>query len=106
MAISKPTFDCQLLSFSLVETLLFSRDVTMSDIIACRLYFMHSAVLAQLGLKAAALAWLEAAWAFSTHRLGQSHQPGPGLGLAQPRPWLLYVKCSNFAHRSIGCTGS
>ena len=66
----------------------------------------HSAVLARLGLKAVALAWLEAALAFSTHRPGQSHQPGPGLGLARPRPWLLYVKCSNFAHRSVGCTGS
>jgi hypothetical protein len=36
-----------------------------------------------------ALAWLEVALAFSTHR-----------------PRLSYVKCSNFAHRSIGCTGS
>ena len=65
-----------------------------------------SAVPARLGLKAAALAWLETALAFSTHRPGQSRQPGPGLGLARPRPQLLYVKCSNFAHRSVGCTGS
>ena len=55
-----------------------------------------SAVPAQLGLKATALAWLEVALAFSTHRPGQSHQPGPGSGLAWPRPWLLYVKCSIF----------
>jgi hypothetical protein len=58
-----------------------------------------SAVPARLGLKAAALA-------FSTPRPGQSRQPGPGPGLARPRPRLLYVKCSNFAHRSVGCTES
>jgi hypothetical protein len=61
-----------------------------------------SAVPARLGLKAAALAWLEAALAFWNLRPGQSHQPRLGPGLAWPRPRLLYVKCSNFAHRSIG----
>ena len=67
---------------------------------------LTSAVLAQLGLKAMALAWLEAALAFSTHRPGQSRQPGPGSGLAWPRPWLLYVQCSIFSYRSVGHTGS
>jgi len=44
-----------------------------------------SAVPAWLGLKAPALAFLNA-------RPSQSRQPGLGSGLAQPRPWLLYVK--------------
>jgi len=66
----------------------------------------YSAVLAQIGLKAVALAWLEVALAFLTHRPGQSCQPGPGSGLAWLRLLLLYVKCSILAYRSVGCTGS
>ena len=65
-----------------------------------------SAVLAWLGLKAMALAWLEAAAAFSTHRPGQSCQPGSSSGLAWPRLWLLYAKCSIFFYRSVGHTRS
>ena len=56
-----------------------------------------SAVLAWLGLKALALAWPEAALAFSNARPGQCHQPRLGLGLAWPRPWLLYVKYKFFS---------
>jgi hypothetical protein len=43
-----------------------------------------SAVLAWLGLKAPALAWLEVALAFSIPRPGQSHQPqlGPAQAVA------------------------
>ena len=41
---------------------------------------MVSAVPAQLGLKAAALAWPEVALAFSNARPGQSQQTWPGLG--------------------------
>jgi hypothetical protein len=50
-----------------------------------------SAVPARLGLKAPALAWPEAALAFSNVRPGQSRQPRLGLGLARPRPRLFYV---------------
>jgi hypothetical protein len=55
-----------------------------------------SAVPAQLGLKALALAWPKAALAFSNPGPGQSHESQLGPGLAQPRPWLLYVKCIFF----------
>ena len=52
---------------------------------------MCRVVLARLGLKAAALAWLEVASAFSNPRPGQSCQTWLGSGLAWPRPRLLYV---------------
>jgi hypothetical protein len=55
-----------------------------------------SAVPARLGLKAPALAWPEAALAFSNPRPGQSRRPRLGPGLAWPRPRLLYVKIFNF----------
>jgi len=52
-----------------------------------------SVVLAQLGLKATALAQLEGALAFSKPRPGQSCHSWLGLGWAQPRPWLcIYVQ--------------
>jgi hypothetical protein len=50
----------------------------------------------QLGLKAPALAWPEAALAFSNPRPGQSRETWLGSGLARPRPQLLYVKCKFF----------
>jgi hypothetical protein len=62
----------------------------------------NSAVLAQLGLKAAALA-------FSILGLSQSCQLGLGLGLAQLRPWLLYAECIFFCpifDYSASCTRS
>ena len=46
--------------------------------------------MAQLGLEAPALAWLEAL-AFSNLRPGQSRHSQLGSGLAWPRPQLLYV---------------
>jgi hypothetical protein len=52
-----------------------------------------SAVLAQLGLKATALAWPEAALAFLNLRPGQSHQPR--LGLAQAAAFV----CKMFKFR-------
>jgi hypothetical protein len=61
-----------------------------------------SAVPARLGLKAPALAWPEAASAFSNPRPGQSREPRLGSGLARPRPRLLYVKCTIFRYRSVG----
>ena len=57
----------------------------------------RSGVLAWLGLKAPALAWPEAALAFSNPRPGQSHRPRLGPGLAWPRPWLVYVKIFKFS---------
>ena len=53
-----------------------------------------SAVLARLGLKAVALAWPEAALAFSNARPGQSRQLRLGLGSARLRPWL-YIRNVN-----------
>ena len=47
---------------------------------------------AQLGLKALALAWLEAALALSKLRPGQSCHCWLGSSLAWPRPWLLAYK--------------
>ena len=47
---------------------------------------------ARLGLKAAALAWLEPAPALSNLRPSQSRYSRLGSGLAWPRPRLLYVK--------------
>jgi hypothetical protein len=51
-----------------------------------------SVVPAWLGLKATALAWLLGALAFSKPRPGQSQDSWLGLGLAQPRPWLVHEK--------------
>ena len=65
-----------------------------------RLYwFLVSAVPARLRLKAPALAWPEAASAFSNPRPGQSRETWLGSGLAWPRPRLLYVKCKIFLLR-------
>ena len=61
-----------------------------------------SVVLAQLGLKAAALAWPEVASAFSNPRPGQSRQTWLSFGLAWPKPRLLYVKC---IYNFLVCTG-
>src|SRR5216684_4017773 len=48
-----------------------------------------SVLPARLGLKAAALAWLEAALAFRNPRPGQSRRSGLGPGLARPGPRLF-----------------
>jgi hypothetical protein len=55
-----------------------------------------SGVPARLGLKAPALAWPEAALAFSNLRPSQSRQTGLGPGLAWPRPRLLYGRIYKF----------
>ena len=52
----------------------------------------YSDVPARLGLKAPALAWPEVALACSDTRPGQSRHSGLGLGLAWPRPRLVYVQ--------------
>jgi hypothetical protein len=51
-----------------------SQDVLQKDISEGRCIVLNSDVLARLGLKATALAWLSMAWAFKICRLGQSHQ--------------------------------
>jgi hypothetical protein len=61
--------------------------------------------LARLGLKALALAWPEAALAFSNPRPGQSHETWLGSSLARPRLWLLYVKCKKKLLQIGLCTG-
>jgi hypothetical protein len=43
----------------------------------------------RLGLKAPALAWLEAARAWKNHRSGQKPKVGPGLAWLWPKPRLL-----------------
>src|SRR5260370_22648369 len=48
-----------------------------------------SVLPARLGLKAAALAWLEAALAFRNPRPGQSRRSRLGPGLARPGPRLF-----------------
>ena len=53
---------------------------------------------ARLGLKAAALAWLEPASALSNLRPSQSRHSRLGSGLAWPRPRLLNVKIIFFCN--------
>src|SRR5216684_5142401 len=54
------------------------------------LFSVAASVLpARLGLKAMALAWLEAALAFRNPRPGQSRRLGLGPGLARPGPRLF-----------------
>jgi hypothetical protein len=66
------------LPFSIPDLLLASLEIGQ------QCHFSASDVLAQLGLKALALA-------FSNAEPGQSHHSGLGLGLAWPRPWPTYV---------------
>ena len=60
---------------------------------ACKL--LLGLCMAQLCLKALALAWLEAALSLSNLRPGQSHCSQLGSGLAWPRLQLLYVNNNN-----------
>jgi len=53
---------------------------------------LSSAVLAWLGLEAAALAWPEAAPAFQDPRPSRGSRLQLGHSLARPRPRLLYVE--------------
>ena len=61
-------------------------------------------VLAQLGLKAAALAWPGVASACSIPRLGQSHQLWLGSGLAWAGLWLLYATMKKILCSSLVAT--
>jgi hypothetical protein len=53
-----------------------------------------SDVLARLGLKAAALAWLLTAQAVRNVRVGQSREWWLALAWLRPKPWPVRVKCA------------